>query len=162
MQQKAYIACGCFWGIEEFYRTFDGVISTSVGYGQGHKKDPTYQEVCQDSTGHAEVVEIEYDDTKTTYEKIIRAFFQIHDPTQLNRQGPDIGTQYRSGIYFLNEDQKEIAEAIIAELEELKTFSDPIVTELEAFKNYYPAEEYHQKYFFKRGQPAACLFSSKN
>jgi len=144
----AILALGCFWGPEVKFSKLDGVLKTEVGYCGGNSSKTNYKEVCAGSTNHAEVVKLEFDPELTSYEKIIKFFYEIHDPTTLNSQGPDFGTQYRSEIFYLNEQQKQIAEKITNE-ENIK-FSGKIVTKISLVKNYCPAEEYHQKYLDKR------------
>ena len=147
----AIFGAGCFWGIEAEFRKKEGVLNTSVGYSGGTTKNPTYQDVCSSATGHSEVVRIEFDPVKVTYEELLNTFWSIHNPTTLDRQGPDIGSQYRSVIFYLNEVQKEKALESLNELEKDKRFKDPIVTEISPAQEYYKAEEYHQQYFEKRG-----------
>ena len=144
----AILGLGCFWGPEIKFSKIDGIIKTEGGYCGGNSKTTPYKEVCTGNTNHAEVVKLEYDEKTITYEKILKIFFQIHDPTTLNSQGPDFGTQYRSEIFYLNTKQKEIAEKVI----KLKNsdFSEKIVTKLSLLKNYCVAEEYHQKYLDKK------------
>ena len=144
----AVLALGCFWGPEIKFSKIDGIIKTEVGYCGGNSSTATYKEVCTGNTNHAEVVKLDFDEKTISYEKILKIFFQIHDPTTLNSQGPDFGTQYRSEIFYLNEQQKQIAEKITNE-ENIK-FSGKIVTKISLVKNYCPAEEYHQKYLEKR------------
>ena len=144
----AILALGCFWGPEVKFSKLDGVLKTEVGYCGGNSSETNYKEVCAGSTNHAEVVKLEFDPELISYEKIINFFYEIHDPTTLNSQGPDFGTQYRSEIFYLNEQQKRIAEKITNE-ENIK-FSEKIVTKISLIKNYCPAEEYHQKYLEKR------------
>ena len=144
----AVLALGCFWGPEIKFSKIEGIIKTEVGYCGGNTSRTTYKEVCTGETNHAEVVKLDYDEKIISYEKILKIFFQIHDPTTLNAQGPDIGTQYRSEIFYLNDKQKIIAEKILNE--ENKKFSGKIVTKLSLLENYCPAEEYHQKYLEKR------------
>ena len=143
----AVLALGCFWGPEIKFSKIDGIIKTEVGYCGGDSSVTTYKEVCTGDTNHAEVVKLEYDEKTITYEKILKIFFQIHDPTTLNSQGPDFGTQYRSEIFYLNENQKNTANKVIEKYN--KKFSGKIVTKLSIAKNYCPAEEYHQKYLEK-------------
>jgi len=152
---KATFAAGCFWGVEAAFRNVDGVTATRVGYTGGKVENVTYEEVCTGLTGHAEAVEVEFDSLKVTYEELLEVFFKVHDPTTLNRQGPDFGTQYRSGIYYHDERQKESAEKFIRELGQSERFRDSVVTEVTKFNVFYPAEEYHQQYLAKRGQ-ASC------
>ena len=144
----AVLALGCFWGPEIKFSKIEGIIKTEVGYCGGNTPSTTYNEVCNGNTNHAEVVKLDFDEKIISYEKILKIFFQIHDPTTLNSQGPDIGTQYRSEIFYLNEKQKKIAEEII-ELENQK-LSGKVVTKLSLLKNYCAAEEYHQRYLEKR------------
>jgi peptide methionine sulfoxide reductase msrA/msrB len=156
--EKATFAAGCFWGVESAFRGLigKGVISTRVGYTGGHTKDPTYQQVCSHTTGHAEAVEVEFDPRKISYSDLLKVFWGIHDPTTLNRQGPDIGDQYRSAIFYHSDEQRKLAEESKAELEESKRFSRPIVTEITRATEFYPAEDYHQQYFEKKGIEPTC------
>jgi len=147
--EKALLAAGCFWGVEEVFRTTNGIIDTKVGYSGGHKTNPTYEEVCTGNTDHAEVVKVEYDESIITYDQILNIFFENHNPTQLNRQGPDVGTQYRSSIFYLNDIQKSQAEQKINSLQE--NFNNNIVTEIKKATEFYLAEEYHQEYVAKGG-----------
>ena len=144
----AILGLGCFWGPEIKFGKLDGVTKTEVGYCGGHSSETNYKEVCTATTNHAEVVKLDFDPKIISYEKILKFFFEIHDPTTLNSQGPDFGTQYRSEIFYLNDQQKEISEKIIKE--ENIRFSGKITTKTSLAKNYCPAEEYHQKYFDKR------------
>ena len=144
----AVLALGCFWGPEIKFSKIDGIIKTEVGYCGGNSSITAYKEVCTGNTNHAEVVKLDFDEKIITYEKILKIFFQIHDPTTLNSQGPDFGTQYRSEIFYLNDNQKMIAEKVLNEVNE--RLSGKVVTKLSLLKNYCPAEEYHQKYFEKR------------
>ena len=144
----AILGLGCFWGPEIKFSKLDGVIKTEVGYCGGHNAETNYKEVCTGSTNHAEVVKLDFDPKIISYEKILEFFFEIHDPTTLNSQGPDFGTQYRSEIFYLNDDQKTTAENIINK--ENKRLSGKVVTKLSEVKNYCPAEEYHQRYLEKR------------
>ena len=147
--ETAIFAAGCFWGVEEKFSQIQGVVSTRVGYTGGHTKDPTYQKVCSDTTGHAESVEVVFDPAQVTYSRLLAAFFEFHDPTQINRQGPDVGSQYRSAIFFLNETQKKAALEAIARLESSGRYGRPIATQVLPATEFYPAEEYHQKYLKK-------------
>tara|TARA_B100001167_G_scaffold95628_1_gene58133 strand:- start:20 stop:478 length:459 start_codon:yes stop_codon:yes gene_type:complete len=147
--EKALLAAGCFWGVEEVFRTTNGIIDTKVGYSGGNKINPTYEEVCTGNTDHAEVVKVEYDESIITYDQILNIFFANHNPTQLNRQGPDVGTQYRSSIFYLNDNQKSQAEQKINSLQE--NFNNNIVTEIKKATEFYLAEEYHQEYVAKGG-----------
>ena len=144
----AVLALGCFWGPEIKFSKIDGIIKTEVGYCGGNSSVTTYKEVCTGNTNHAEVVKLDYDEKTITYEKILKIFFQIHDPTTLNSQGPDFGTQYRSEIFYLNDNQKKIAEKVLNDANE--RLSGKVVTKISLLKNYCPAEEYHQKYLDKR------------
>ena len=144
----AVLALGCFWGPEIKFSKIDGIIKTEVGYCGGSSPSTTYKEVCTGNTNHAEVVRLDFDEKIITYEKILKIFFKIHDPTTLNSQGPDFGTQYRSEIFYLNDNQKKIAEKVLQD-ENIKLLGK-IVTKISLIKNYCPAEEYHQKYLEKR------------
>ena len=148
---KATFAAGCFWGVEARFQQLPGVTSTAVGYEGGSLSNPSYQQVCTDRTGHAEAVEIDYDPTKITYQRLLDEFFALHDPTQLNRQGPDWGTQYRSVVFYHSPEQKAVAEETIARLTAEKKFSKPIVTQVVPAETFWRAEDYHQKYLEKRG-----------
>jgi peptide-methionine (S)-S-oxide reductase len=147
----ATFAAGCFWGVEAAFRQLDGVISTSVGYTDGWTQNPTYKDVCTDETGHAEAVQIEYDPEKVGYADLLNVFWTNHDPTQMNRQGPDLGTQYRSAIFYHSAEQKSAADKSKAELAESGRLPRPIVTQIKPAATFYPAEEYHQQYLEKRG-----------
>ena len=144
----AVLALGCFWGPEIKFSKIDGIIKTEVGYCGGNSSITTYKEVCTGNTNHAEVVKLDFEEKIISYEKILKIFFQIHDPTTLNSQGPDFGTQYRSEIFYLNDNQKMIAENVLNEVNE--RLSGKVVTKISLLKNYCPAEEYHQKYLEKR------------
>ena len=144
----AVLALGCFWGPEIKFSKIDGIIKTEVGYCGGNSSITTYKEVCTGNTNHAEVVKLDFDEKIISYERILKTFFQIHDPTTLNSQGPDFGTQYRSEIFYLNDNQKMIAEKVLNEVNE--RLSGKVVTKISLLKNYCPAEEYHQKYLEKR------------
>ncbi|MCX6670758.1 MAG: peptide-methionine (S)-S-oxide reductase MsrA [Euryarchaeota archaeon] len=152
---KAIFGAGCFWHVEEAFRHLNGVLSTTVGYTGGILKNPTYEDVCTDKTGHAEVVEITFDPQKITYEELLRVFWDIHDPTTKNRQGPDVGTQYRSAIFYHSPEQKTSAELSKKNLEQSRKHSKKIMTEITKATTFYPAEEYHQNYLAKHGL-AAC------
>jgi len=154
--EKAAFAAGCFWGVEEVFRATPGVVSTRVGYTGGKTSNPSYEEVCADKTGHAEAVEVEFEPRKITYEKLLDIFWSIHDPTTANRQGPDIGTQYRSVIFYHSPEQKAAALKSKQALEKSAEFNAPIVTEIVPADEFYPAEEYHQKYYQKKGIKPAC------
>jgi peptide-methionine (S)-S-oxide reductase len=149
--ERATLAAGCFWGVESSFRKIPGVVATSVGYTGGKTENPTYKEVCYKNTGHAEAVEIVYDPDVIKYEQILKTFFDIHNPTTPNRQGPDIGSQYRSAIFYHNDKQKQTAHKIKAELNKSGKFSRPIVTETTKAQTFYRAEEYHQQYNEKKG-----------
>ena len=144
----AVLALGCFWGPEIKFSKIEGIIKTEVGYCGGNSSTTTYKEVCEGDTNHAEVVKLDFDEKIITYKKILKTFFQIHDPTTLNSQGPDFGTQYRSEIFYLNDNQKKIAEKVLRDINE--RLSGKVVTKISLLKNYCPAEEYHQKYLEKR------------
>lgn len=148
---KATFAAGCFWGVEETFRSLPGVISTQVGYSGGTTDNPTYKEVCTDRTGHAEAVEVEYDPDKVSYDDLLKVFWENHDPTTLNRQGPDTGTQYRSVIFYHSPDQQAAAKASKDDLEKSGRYRRPIVTQIVPAVPFYRAEEYHQQYLAKRG-----------
>jgi peptide-methionine (S)-S-oxide reductase len=152
---KATFAAGCFWGVEATFRQLPGVISTRVGYTGGKTASPTYKEVCTDRTGHAEAVEIEYDPAKLSYDKLLEVFWENHDPTQLNRQGPDWGTQYRSAIFFHTPEQEAEAKASKEQLGKSRRFSKPIVTQIVPAVTFFEAEDYHQQYLEKKGL-ASC------
>ncbi len=149
--QLATFGGGCFWGVEESFRTLEGVAQTTVGYMGGNKEQATYEQVCTDKTGHVEVVHVEFDPQTISYESLVRTFFEVHDPTQVNRQGPDIGTQYRSVIFYHSAEQKQAAERVKDELDASGKFALPIATAIEPAKEFFEAEEYHQKYLMKRG-----------
>jgi peptide-methionine (S)-S-oxide reductase len=149
--EKATFGAGCFWGVEETFRQVKGVTSTAVGYMGGTLKDPTYKDVCTDKTGHAEVVQVEFDPSVVSYNDLLRIFWETHNPTTPNRQGPDEGTQYRSVIFFHTPDQETAARASMEELEKAKVFVRPIVTQIVPAQDFWRAEEYHQKYLEKRG-----------
>lgn len=151
MTRKAIFGAGCFWGIESAYRQIPGVKDALSGYSGGATPDPTYREVCSGRTGHAEVVEVEYDPEVVSYDKLLDVFWEIHDPTTLNRQGPDRGTQYRSAIYTLDDEQDKAARASVEKMTASGRFSRPIVTEITKASPFYRAEEYHQRYFEKTG-----------
>jgi peptide-methionine (S)-S-oxide reductase len=148
---KATFAAGCFWGVEGAFRQVKGVTSTTVGYIGGTTKNPTYKEVCTDRTGHAEAVEVEFDPDQVSYRELLALFFQSHDPTTLNRQGPDFGSQYRSAIFFHDAEQEKEAREAKAALEKAGVFKRPIVTQIVAAPEFYRAEDYHQQYFEKQG-----------
>ncbi len=147
---KAVFAAGCFWGVQFYFDQIPGVISSVAGYTGGHTENPSYEDVCAHTTGHAEAVGIEFDPEKVTYETLVHQFFRMHDPTQLNRQGPDIGDNYRSAIFYADDEQQKIAERVRDEL--ATNFKQPIVTEISPAKVFYEAEDYHQKYTEKTGR----------
>jgi len=149
--ETATFGAGCFWGVEETFRQIPGVLDTAVGYLGGHTQNPTYQDVCTDETGHAEVVQVTYDPAKVSYDQLLNTFWESHDPTTLNRQGPDIGTQYRSAIFFHSPKQERIARASKEKMQASGKFRRPIVTEITPASRFYRAEDYHQKYLAKRG-----------
>lgn len=148
----ASFAAGCFWGVEAAFRELDGVLETTVGYMGGHTKNPTYGDVCTGTTGHAEAVQIKYDPEKLSYEKLLETFWNKHDPTTINRQGPDIGEQYRSIIFYHNQEQKKLAEESKEKLDSSDKYRNPVVTEIIPAETFYPAEDYHQQYLEKRGR----------
>ncbi len=150
--KEAMFGAGCFWGVQYNFDQVKGVSETEVGYAGGHTDNPTYKEVCTDKTGHAEVVNLRYDDEVVTYDQLLQNFFENHDPTTINRQGPDYGSQYRSIIFYYDNEQKELAEKMKEEMTKSKKFAGPIVTEIVPASTFYKAEEYHQKYFEKTGQ----------
>lgn len=147
---------GCYWCVEAVYENLDGVKSVVSGFSGGKVANPTYEEVCSGSTGHAEVVQITYDSTITNLNEIFKVFFTVHDPTTLNRQGADVGTQYRSVIFYKNEEQKKAAQSIIADLNKAKVYDNPIVTKVEPFKAFYKAEDYHQNYYANNKNQPYC------
>jgi peptide-methionine (S)-S-oxide reductase len=151
------LAGGCFWCLEAVFDEMKGVLSVDSGYSNGHVANPSYRDVCTGKTGHAEVVRIMFDPSVIQFKDILNVFFAFHDPTTLNRQGADTGTQYRSGIYYHTSEQKEIAEALIKDLNEQNIWDNPIVTEVEPIKDFYMAEEYHQEYFAKNPYHPYCM-----
>ncbi|MHC4185355.1 MAG: peptide-methionine (S)-S-oxide reductase MsrA [Planctomycetota bacterium] len=153
--EKATFAAGCFWGVEAAFRQVKGVISTTVGYTGGHFENPTYRDVCSDRTGHAEAVEAIYDPRQVSYEQLLEVFWNIHNPTTPNRQGPDVGSQYRSAIFYHSESQLKAAESSKESLEKSRRFRRPIVTQITPASIFYRAEEYHQRYLEKQGR-ASC------
>jgi peptide-methionine (S)-S-oxide reductase len=148
---KATFAAGCFWGVEEAFRRTKGVVSTTVGYTGGTMKNPSYEDVCSGRTGHAEAVQVEFDPTQVSYQELLTVFWKSHDPTTLNRQGPDVGAQYRSAIFFHDLNQEAAARSSKGALENAGAFKRPIVTEITPASEFYRAEDYHQQYFEKRG-----------
>lgn len=157
MTEIATFGAGCFWGVEAAFQRVPGVIDTAVGYSGGHTQDPSYQDVCTDETGHAEVVQVTFDPAKVSYEQLLDVFWKAHDPTQVNRQGPDFGTQYRTAIFFHSPEQEAVAKKSRAGLEQSGRLKRPIATEITPAGTFYRAEEYHQKYLQKRGA-ASCHF----
>jgi peptide-methionine (S)-S-oxide reductase len=155
VEKKATFGAGCFWGVEAAFRQVEGVTATAVGYEGGSLENPTYQDVCSHTTGHAEVVEVTYDPDEVSYEQLLDVFWAKHDPTQLNRQGWDIGDQYRSVIFFHDDEQRETAERSKAELDASGRYRKPIVTQIEPAQTFYRAEDYHQRYLEKQGR-ASC------
>ncbi len=156
-RETATFAAGCFWGVEELFRHLKGVKNTVVGYTGGHTKNPTYKDVCSDKTGHAEAVQVAYDPEEISYEELLKIFWEGHDPTTPNRQGPDVGSQYRSVIFYSTPNQKMAAERSKKELEKSDKYKSAIVTEIIPAPTFYPAEEYHQQYFEKTGGACALV-----
>lgn len=154
---KATFGAGCFWGVEERFRQVPGVVDTAVGYEGGSRENPSYHDVCTDTTGHAEVVEVDYDPARVSFPELLEIFFACHNPTTLNRQGPDIGTQYRSVVFYHDEEQKAQAEAARAALEASGRFSRPIVTQIVPAAIFWRAEEYHQRYLVKHGRSSCHI-----
>lgn len=152
----ATVAGGCFWCIEAVFEELDGVTDVISGYSGGHVEDPSYEAVCRGETGHAEAIQITYDADRLSYPKILEVFFTVHDPTTLNRQGPDVGSQYRSAIFYHDDDQREIAESFVADLEETGAYDDPIVTEIEPLDAFYEADEHHQDYYENNPENRYC------
>lgn len=157
----ATFGAGCFWCVEAVFQRLNGVQSVTSGYSGGHVDNPTYQQVCTGQTGHAEVCQIAYDSKQISFLELLEVFFQTHDPTTLNQQGADYGTQYRSAIFYHNDEQKKLAEKVKNELNAAGAFSDPIVTEITPFKKFYKAEDYHQNYFNDNGKQPYCSFVIK-
>lgn len=149
--EKATFAAGCFWGVEATFRSLKGVVNTRVGYTGGSLQNPSYEEVCHGNTGHAEAVEVEFDPAQISYEQLLKVFWENHDPTTKDRQGPDIGTQYRSAILYHSAEQEKFARQSKEELDQSKRYSKPIVTEILPVQDFYVAEEYHQRYLEKKG-----------
>jgi len=154
--EVATLAGGCFWCIEAVFREIDGVENVVSGYAGGSTTDPTYQQVCTGKTGHAEAVQVSFNPSKVSYQEILEIFFSVHDPTTLNQQGVDTGTQYRSAVFYHNEQQKAVAEKLIKELDEARLWNKPVVTQIVPLDTFYPAEEYHQKYFLRHPEQAYC------
>ncbi|MEZ0395355.1 MAG: peptide-methionine (S)-S-oxide reductase MsrA [Anaerolineales bacterium] len=154
--QTATLAGGCFWCLEAVFDELKGVVSVESGYSGGHLPNPTYQQVCDGTTGHAEAVQVTFDPTVLSYRDLLIVFFTIHDPTSLNRQGYDVGTQYRSAIFYHDQEQKRVAEEVMNEIEAAGIWGAPLVTELQPFEAFYPAEDYHQEYFKKNPWQPYC------
>lgn len=154
--ELATLGGGCFWCIEPVFDELEGVEDVVSGYSGGDRRNPTYEQVCSGATGHAEVVQIRFDPARVSYRELLQVFFTVHDPTQLNRQGNDVGTQYRSVIFYHSPEQKQTAEAVIEELTAAGLWPRPIVTELSPFKEFYPAEDYHQEYYRHNPQQPYC------
>lgn len=155
--ETATLAAGCFWCVEAVFDDLEGVADVVSGYSGGHKDNPTYKEVCSETTGHAEVAQIKFDPEVLSYADLLRVFFSVHDPTTLNRQGNDIGTSYRSAIFYQSDEQKKIADEIIDEITKEGIYDDPIVTEVTAFDKFWPAEDYHQEYFANNPNQPYCM-----
>ena len=155
MTEKATFGAGCFWGVEMRFRELDGVVEARVGYMGGEVDNPTYEQVCRDDTGHAEVCEVTFDPQRISYESLVRAFFELHDPTQVKRQGPDVGRQYRSVIFSHDAEQEAVAARVKAELEATGRFSRPVATAVEPAGTFWQAEDYHQQYLARRGGSCA-------
>lgn len=156
MTETATFGGGCFWCVEAAFEQLAGVTDVTSGYAGGHVENPTYREVCNGTTGHAEVVQVEYDADELAYEDLLEVFFKVHDPTTLNRQGPDVGEQYRSIILYHDDEQRDVAEAFVADLEAADAYDDAIVTEIEPLDEFYRAEDKHQNYFEKHPNQAYC------
>lgn len=157
MTEKATFGAGCFWGVEARFRELDGVLDAAVGYMGGDVESPSYEQVCTDQTGHAEVVELVFDPAVITYEALVREFFGLHDPTQVNRQGPDVGRQYRSVVFVHDAAQRETTEAVMSELERAGRYRKPIATGIEPAGTFWRAEEYHQQYLARKGGSCSIL-----
>ncbi|MDB2282975.1 peptide-methionine (S)-S-oxide reductase MsrA [Halorubrum ezzemoulense] len=159
--ETATVGGGCFWCVEAAFKQLDGIESVTSGYAGGHADDPTYRKVCTGNTGHAEVVQVEYDADALSYEDILEVFFTVHDPTQLNRQGPDVGSQYRSIVLSHDDEQRRLAEEYVAALDEEGGYDDEVVTEVEPLETFYRAEEKHQDYFEKNPADAYCTMHAQ-
>ena len=157
MKQKAIFAAGCFWGVQDYFDQVPGVLETEVGYIGGHVDHPSYEAVCTHTTGHAEAVQVIFDPAKVDYETLLKQFFHMHDPTQLNRQGPDVGDNYRSAIFYLDDQQKASAQKMIDSLNSSGEYKNPIVTALEPAGKWWPAEDYHQKFTARTGRGACHI-----
>jgi peptide-methionine (S)-S-oxide reductase len=156
MTEKAIFGAGCFWGVEAAFRAVEGVKEVTSGYSGGHLKNPSYRDVCTDKTGHAEVVQVEYDPSQVSYDELLDVFWNCHNPTTLNRQGADVGKQYRSAIFFYTPEQESSARASKEKLEQSGRWRAPVVTEITPASDFYPAEQYHQRYLEKRGISGHC------
>jgi peptide-methionine (S)-S-oxide reductase len=156
--ETATLGGGCFWCTEAVYDQLDGVTDVVSGYSGGHVNNPTYRQVCDGDTGHAEVVQVRFDPNRISFREILEVFFSTHDPTTLNRQGNDVGTQYRSAIFYHSDEQQRVATELINELHEARAYARPIVTEVTPFERFYPAEDYHQEYFARNGGQPYCQF----
>lgn len=156
--KQATLGAGCFWCVEAVFQQLEGVVAVESGYTGGHTQNPTYKDVCSGNTGHAEVAQITYDPGVISFEEILEVFFKTHDPTTINRQGADVGTQYRSAIFYHDEDQKKVAESYKKTLEEAHVFDQPIVTEIVPLGTYYKAEDYHQNYFNNNASQPYCAY----
>jgi peptide-methionine (S)-S-oxide reductase len=154
--KTATLGAGCFWCVEAIFQQLKGVLAVRSGYSGGERENPSYEQVCSGATGHAEVIQLDYDESLISFTELLEVFFQTHDPTTLNRQGADVGTQYRSAIFYHSEEQKKIAEQIIEELSVAGAYISPIVTEVTAFKNFYEAEDYHRNYFLNNPEQGYC------
>ncbi|MCA1622663.1 MAG: peptide-methionine (S)-S-oxide reductase MsrA [Acidobacteria bacterium] len=154
--ETATLAAGCFWCVEAVFDDLKGVEAVESGYSGGHKENPTYREVCSETTGHAEVVQVKFDPNVISFKEILQVFFSVHDPTTLNRQGNDIGTSYRSAIFYHSDEQRRIAEEVISEVEAEGVYDNPIVTEIKPFDKFYIAEDYHQEYFTNNPNQPYC------
>jgi peptide-methionine (S)-S-oxide reductase len=154
--EVATLAAGCFWCVEAVFDDLKGVEDVVSGYAGGHTENPTYRQVCDGTTGHAEVTQVKFDPTQISFRDILYVFFSVHDPTTLNRQGPDVGTQYRSAIFYHDAEQKKVSEEVIWELTENGVFDDPIVTEVKPLEKFWPAEDYHQEYFANNPNQPYC------
>ncbi|RLM72549.1 peptide-methionine (S)-S-oxide reductase MsrA [Halorubrum sp. Atlit-26R] len=159
--ETATVGGGCFWCVEAAFKELDGVERVTSGYAGGHADDPTYREVCTGNTGHAEVVQVEYDPEALSYEEVLEIFFTVHDPTQLNRQGPDVGSQYRSIVLYHDDEQRQVVENYVAALDEEGGYDDEVVTEVEPLETFYRAEEKHQDYFEKNPADAYCTMHAQ-
>lgn len=155
--ETAIFGAGCFWGVEDAFSKLDGVRETTVGYLGGSMENPSYEDVCSGETGHAEVVQIEFDPAKISYKQLLDVFWKMHDPTTLNRQGPDVGTQYRSAVFYQSIEQKQLAEQSKIELQNAGVFKNPVITEITKASTFYKAEEYHQEYLKKNGLGACHI-----